>query len=622
MTARDLHALLAHAAGGDPRPDAELVAAADPAAFTTLVRRHGPLVWGTCRRMLPDPADAADAFQAVFLALATSAHRIRTPAAVGGWLHAAAVRVCLKQKRTCARRRLREKRAARPEAGVPVADAAWDAILAAVHEEIDRLPAGERTAFVLCELQGVPAGEAAARLGWKPGTLTGRLSKARAKLLTKLSARGFAPAVGLAGVGTLTLPAEVAALGAGCVGPAAGVSPAVVALSREVTAMIATKHLAAAVLLTAGLLAGVGGVVVRADGDGGEPPAAVPPGLRVLVPALGPLPVALDFAAPLREPATVPAPNGARPVWEYKFEPKPEQRGAFVGLVNKHGQDGWEFAGVVPVSDQAPAGRPGTGGMGMGSAGGGMPGGLGGGVGRGGGAAGGEGGAASGGSGDGGSAGGMGPGAGMMGMGGSGPAQTVQLVVFKRPAGGVAAVVPPTGLLPGGVAPAGSRPTMSGRPNPPPGGNADPLTTQEQSFVTNVVGAFRASPKARFSDVVRAMEEAKPPLTPTPKALVAAWEQLRNEDAARSRPAAATPPSTPPVATVGGFQAIALKHAKAADVARTVRELFADKRTGDNWPAVIVSDDDRRNLVLFASKSTALEESVRKLVAELDAPAK
>src|SRR5262245_17437784 len=62
----------------------------NPGAFTALVHRHGPMVWGVCRNTLGE-ADAEDAFQATFIALIRSGHTIRDPAAVGGWLHRVAI---------------------------------------------------------------------------------------------------------------------------------------------------------------------------------------------------------------------------------------------------------------------------------------------------------------------------------------------------------------------------------------------------------------------------------------------------------------------------------------------------------------------------------------------------
>src|SRR5437870_2606387 len=93
--------------------DGDLLAAyaarRDEAAFAALVRRHGPMVLGVCRRILRNDADAEDAFQATFLVLARKAGTLRTPTRVGSWLHGVAHNTALKARALNRLRRGKER---------------------------------------------------------------------------------------------------------------------------------------------------------------------------------------------------------------------------------------------------------------------------------------------------------------------------------------------------------------------------------------------------------------------------------------------------------------------------------------------------------------------------------
>jgi RND family efflux transporter MFP subunit len=188
-------------AGGNPDDDASLLrrflTCGDQNAFELLLWRHGPMVLGVCRRLLRDEHDAEDAFQAAFLALIKKGRSIKAGSALGAWLYRVAYRVALRLRAGLSRRALHERPGPVEELPAPAApDLAGHDLRDVLDEEVNRLPARHRAAFVLCCLEGKTGAEAARELGLPAGTVSSRVTRARARLRRRLASRGLAPAVG------------------------------------------------------------------------------------------------------------------------------------------------------------------------------------------------------------------------------------------------------------------------------------------------------------------------------------------------------------------------------------------------------------------------------------------
>ena len=186
--------------GTDDRSDQALLRAhvdGDADAFGVLFSRHRDRLWAVALRTMGNPEDAADGLQDGMIAAFRRAGSYRGEAAVTTWLHRVVVNACLDRLRAAKIRRLEALPDDVEDRGTLVATAQHDDQPEAVAEDSERrhrvlealatLPADQRAALVLVDMEGYPVAEVAEMLGCAEGTVKSRCSRGRARLATLLT---------------------------------------------------------------------------------------------------------------------------------------------------------------------------------------------------------------------------------------------------------------------------------------------------------------------------------------------------------------------------------------------------------------------------------------------------
>ncbi|WP_217163197.1 RNA polymerase sigma factor SigM [Streptomyces sp. AC512_CC834] len=165
----------------------------DPDAFGELVRRHRDRLWAVALRTLGDREEAADAVQDALVSAYRAAHTFRGQAAVTTWLHRITVNACLDRARKAASRktapvddteRLEQLLEPHESASAP---AERNDLHRQLLEALGTLPADQRAALVLVDMQGYPVAEAARILDVPTGTIKSRCARGRVRLLPLLA---------------------------------------------------------------------------------------------------------------------------------------------------------------------------------------------------------------------------------------------------------------------------------------------------------------------------------------------------------------------------------------------------------------------------------------------------
>jgi RNA polymerase sigma factor (sigma-70 family) len=168
----------------------------DEAALSALIKRHAPMVWGVCRRLLRNHHDTEDAFQATFLVLVRKASTVRDKESLTNWLYGVARQTAVRLRAIVARRQRWEQQVINIPEPVAAESNRDNGLQTMLDQELSALPKKYRLLIILCDLEGKTRKEAAGRLGCPEGTVNGRLARARVMLARRLARRGLVVPVG------------------------------------------------------------------------------------------------------------------------------------------------------------------------------------------------------------------------------------------------------------------------------------------------------------------------------------------------------------------------------------------------------------------------------------------
>lgn len=160
----------------------------DQGAFAELVRRHAPAMTRYARRMLGNEPDAQDAVQEALLSAWRGMGDFRGEAAVRTWLFR-----LVAAKAVSSRRRRRPDpvdtsavERADPAAG-PAQQVRAGRLLADLQRALDGLPPGQRSVWLLREIERLGYAEIGEVLGMPTSTVRGQLARARAGVAARMA---------------------------------------------------------------------------------------------------------------------------------------------------------------------------------------------------------------------------------------------------------------------------------------------------------------------------------------------------------------------------------------------------------------------------------------------------